>query len=716
MCPSLHSPASLVAYCSSLADGSGIPANDAFQPGDDAADLSLPAVSNWSAGRLLHSLAARNGLAFGGENPGRSDALTTWGVGMMQAAINQVGTNGSLFMLAHEPELFTTHLTGNNMTLADYASLISTERNVPMAVSPVTAQDLISQRFLPGTEIPGWQDPGGTGTWTDQDVFTPAVEAWAVSAKIPLYRWGGAGWDTMTTQTNPAGNAGTMTPAAIQNVLTRIHTELNAQVLIKLPPIRQADTYGNFDPNVWGYANLLTMLKNIIDAAGPLCNFYEWCNEPDNSELSLLTGKNLAQTTAYWWIKISSDLKKYYRAQGYGEMILVGPAFMTGNMDSSGNDTADLAKCHDFMADVYAAYVANPDADLRPDAFTFHSYAVEIPSSLTNAALYLGKFVDNLRLTIDGIWGPVMGPKIRIGLSEWNVNTTGSTTGWDSYYTLLLTTLQQHNVAFACQFVITGNNYPADTPNVADMITPDGLTVSAYGAAFKKWCLASLASPRIAASLASASNQYFSAPSTPSLQMGAGVHMTVAGWFYITSGATVDRHIIAKRDGSGPNLEWFIQRGSGGYVGLSVSSTGALAGVVTAWAGVPSTGVWHFIAGWYDGVSLYCEIDNGAPAVVPFTADIYAGSAELDFGAGNAGGFLWDGGLSGWSLWKTALTPAQLTALYNSGNYLDYAQFAANNIPLPVSHWPLGEFHDLRYDLAGTNDLTPHNTPGTMRR
>lgn len=51
-------------------DGSGSPANNACQPGDDRVPLSDPQVATWSNARFVSYLARQHGLAVVGENPG----------------------------------------------------------------------------------------------------------------------------------------------------------------------------------------------------------------------------------------------------------------------------------------------------------------------------------------------------------------------------------------------------------------------------------------------------------------------------------------------------------------------------------------------------------------------------------------------------------------------------------------------------------------------
>jgi hypothetical protein len=116
----------VVAYVSSVADGSG--GNDSCQPGDDSLPLTSDAMDSWSATRWISRIAAADGLAVGGENPGygmpaslNSQYTNTSSTGMMADAIRQATScKFQVFYWAHD-----YHLWDGTIPFSLYTSYIA---------------------------------------------------------------------------------------------------------------------------------------------------------------------------------------------------------------------------------------------------------------------------------------------------------------------------------------------------------------------------------------------------------------------------------------------------------------------------------------------------------------------------------------------------------------------------------------------------------------
>ncbi len=125
--PALLERTNVVAYVSSMADGSGIPQNNACQRGDVEVNYERdPQVNNWSATRYIAGLADKYEMMISGENPGRGDpgqgGGATYNHSMMQTAASQMEACHLLGMFwAHDSDLYDST---SGVTLKEYASII----------------------------------------------------------------------------------------------------------------------------------------------------------------------------------------------------------------------------------------------------------------------------------------------------------------------------------------------------------------------------------------------------------------------------------------------------------------------------------------------------------------------------------------------------------------------------------------------------------------
>jgi hypothetical protein len=111
--------ANVVAYVSSMADGSG--GNDLCTSSDSSVSPTSTTVLNWSATRWISYNANRYGLPKMGENPGRSDT-NIYGLTMMQNAAAQMQSCGFQgLMWAHD---FNLYDGVSGVSLAGYSTVI----------------------------------------------------------------------------------------------------------------------------------------------------------------------------------------------------------------------------------------------------------------------------------------------------------------------------------------------------------------------------------------------------------------------------------------------------------------------------------------------------------------------------------------------------------------------------------------------------------------
>ena len=117
--PAIADRTNVVAYISSIADGSG--ENDVCQASDQSVSLNDPVVNNWSAVRWISYLADKYGLPKNGENP--DAGVAGYGTAMMQAAVRQMQACGLQGMIW----AFDSNLWNNtaDTSLASYVAVIN---------------------------------------------------------------------------------------------------------------------------------------------------------------------------------------------------------------------------------------------------------------------------------------------------------------------------------------------------------------------------------------------------------------------------------------------------------------------------------------------------------------------------------------------------------------------------------------------------------------
>ncbi len=165
-----------------------------------------------------------------------------------------------------------------------------------------------------------------------------------------------------------------------------------------------------------------------------------------------------------------------------------------------------------------------------------------------------------------------------------------------------------------------------------------------------------------------ANTEFFNVGTNASLEMVAGNRMAITAWVYLDSNSS-QITIAGKWNAVGNQRGYLLDYlSSGTRFRFIVSPDGTTNGNVTANAiGNPATGVWYFLAGWYDGVNLYASANGTFPTATPYTGDVFTNTADFKIGAINASSNYWDGRIASVSLWKRALNYGEVVWLWNGG-------------------------------------------------
>jgi hypothetical protein len=201
------------------------------------------------------------------------------------------------------------------------------------------------------------------------------------------------------------------------------------------------------------------------------------------------------------------------------------------------------------------------------------------------------------------------------------------------------------------------------------------------------------------------------------------VDFTISAWVYITDKNDL-RPIVAKDDGSG-SREYLLSydQGSDLFIFEIFDGANSIAQVKSNTIGSVSTSTWYFITAWHDTSddTINIQINNG-------TADSLStgGTGPTDtgetFSIGKNRETVWhfDGRIDNVLLWKRTLTSGEKSALYNSGNGLDFGVVSftpttgptlqtEESTPTPVVYWKFDEGFD-----TTAQDTTLNNNDGTI--
>lgn len=174
-----------------------------------------------------------------------------------------------------------------------------------------------------------------------------------------------------------------------------------------------------------------------------------------------------------------------------------------------------------------------------------------------------------------------------------------------------------------------------------------------------------------ASQFTSANSEYLSRTSEAALQTG-DIDFTFSLWIY-PSDSTGFPVAIGKDNSTGAR-DYIV------YQNALTATFAVFSGGVQKDAGKAglTTGAWHFVVGWHDSAAnmAYVDLNNsGSPGSIATGGTLDAAtSAEFDIGRRQYSGsnLYYNGRIQRVGFWKRLLTAGEKTALFNSGNGLDY--------------------------------------------
>lgn len=181
-------------------------------------------------------------------------------------------------------------------------------------------------------------------------------------------------------------------------------------------------------------------------------------------------------------------------------------------------------------------------------------------------------------------------------------------------------------------------------------------------------------------------------------QDSSGSSFTLAFWVDPTAG--INNQYFSRHDTA--NDGFFIQGFLSTDVFYYAKDNGTLRGIQKQ---IAASG-WSLIVIGYDSVleKSFMSINNATISYSSVTLPNFKQPvADLFFG-NTAGGYIGLMDTTAW--WNKALTQAQITTIYNSGNGIDYDDLSADGLTSLVSWWRMNERSGVRYDVHSTNNLT----------
>lgn len=170
-----------------------------------------------------------------------------------------------------------------------------------------------------------------------------------------------------------------------------------------------------------------------------------------------------------------------------------------------------------------------------------------------------------------------------------------------------------------------------------------------------------------------ASSQYLSIADNPTLR--GGTSFSWALWFYMDTLPASLSMLVAKsaNSGNGSYVIYWNNASSRIVFGVTKADGSADISATANNFGAPSTATWYFLAAVYDSGTdtASISINNGTPNTATGANGGRAGTYQLNIGAHDpaVGGAerYWDGRLDAIGFWRKALSPNEISLLYNGG-------------------------------------------------
>lgn len=185
----------------------------------------------------------------------------------------------------------------------------------------------------------------------------------------------------------------------------------------------------------------------------------------------------------------------------------------------------------------------------------------------------------------------------------------------------------------------------------------------------------------------------------------------ICGWCRLFSSNSSVVEIISKASNNVFSYEFSIRRS---FNTISLQSSSAV-----SWASTGSSSLsphnWGFINFGRNSTAqiLFFSLNAGTEHTTSQPTP-NVGSARFAIGSWDSTGRNFDGNVSNFGYWNRNLSAEERSTVYNSGNgvsYFDILLFHPELLSGLVSYWGLDNPYGIRFDMHGSNHLTPVSPP-----
>jgi hypothetical protein len=166
--------------------------------------------------------------------------------------------------------------------------------------------------------------------------------------------------------------------------------------------------------------------------------------------------------------------------------------------------------------------------------------------------------------------------------------------------------------------------------------------------------------------------EYLSRADNADLSIGGDVSFTITAWVNLESKPASNMAIVGKYATTSATGEYILRWDTTPDRFSWTVSTGAASTAVNATTlGAPSTGTWYFIAVRHDATNNLIRIsgNGGAANTAAYSSTVPDTATEFRIGnSSQAGTNVFDGLIDEVAFWKTHLSDAEITDLYNGGS------------------------------------------------
>lgn len=213
---------------------------------------------------------------------------------------------------------------------------------------------------------------------------------------------------------------------------------------------------------------------------------------------------------------------------------------------------------------------------------------------------------------------------------------------------------------------------------------------------------------KLAAQFTAANNEYLS--SNNAVFKVGDEDFSFGGWYYPTVSSATSMGTMGVYNSTGNNRAFLLVLRNYEFQ-IVISSNGSSI-TTTSYTGViPVINTWYFAVFVYDSVNnlVRVSVNGNTFHSIAHSGGAYA-SSTASFNLNNYSSIYGSCRIDSAFFYKKALTQAQVTALYNSGNGVAYENLTADQLTNLTAWWSLNERSGNRADEHGGYTLTDNNT------